>query len=308
MQRSLSQLTTEQFNPNTVDIDQLDTLQIIKLIHQEDRKVAEALEDLLPAIAKVADYIVDSFRKGGRLFYIGAGSSGRLGILDAAECPPTFGTDPAMVQGLIAGGDEAIQNAVEGAEDSEELGARDIDQNRITVNDIVIGIAASGRTPYVIGAMKRAGEIGARVMGICNNRDAPIKKYAQLTIEAVVGPEAILGSTRMKSGTAQKLILNMLSTTAMIRMGKVYRNLMVDLNPSNEKLIYRSKRIIRIATEASEQQVEQAFADAGGHVKTAIVMTLADVNAPQARLLLQQSDGFVRQAVDSKSLNDRIKM
>ncbi|NEW07849.1 N-acetylmuramic acid 6-phosphate etherase [Paenibacillus sp. SYP-B3998] len=297
MHHLLNELTTEQPNLNTSTIDQLTSEQIVALINNEDRQVADVIQSILPQIAQAADYIVEAFGKGGRLFYVGAGSSGRIGILDASECPPTFGTDPTLVQGLIAGGERAIKDAVEGAEDNEELGAQDMNTHGVGKHDVVIGIAASGRTPYVLGAMKRSRELGATVIGLCNNHGTPMIALAQLMLEAVVGPEVILGSTRMKSGTAQKLILNMLSTTAMIRVGKVYQNLMVDLHPSNAKLIFRSKRIIGMATGASEEDVHTAYTAADGHVKTAIVMLLAKVSAKEARNMLTQSDGFVRQAI-----------
>jgi N-acetylmuramic acid 6-phosphate etherase len=298
MSNLLSKLTTEQVNEHTRGIDRLDTLDIIRRIHEEDRKVTDAVEAILPNIAAAADLIIAAFRQGGRLFYVGAGTSGRLGILDASECPPTFGTEPSMVQGIIAGGDRAIRDAVEGAEDNAELGAADIDERGVTARDVVVGIAASGRTPYVLGAMRRARELGAVVIGLCNNLDSPMRSHAQLMLEAVVGPEVVLGSTRMKSGTAQKLILNMLTTTSMIRIGKVYDNLMVDLMPSNEKLVYRSKRIIRLATGAGDDDVNAAFEASRGHVKTAIVMLLAGVDAARAGELLAAADGFVRQAVE----------
>jgi N-acetylmuramic acid 6-phosphate etherase len=298
MSHLLSQLTTEQVNEHTRHIDELSPYEIVCKIHEEDRQISSAIEVILPQIAQATELIISSFRKGGRLFYVGAGSSGRIGILDASECPPTYGTDPSMVQGLIAGGFKAIKDPVEGAEDNEELGAIDIDLHDITVLDVVVGIAASGRTPYVLGAMQRAREIGATVIGLCNNENSPMKEYASLMLEAIVGPEVVLGSTRMKSGTAQKLILNMLTTTSMIRIGKVYDNLMVDLQPSNEKLVYRSKRIIRLATGADEAAVDTVFIAARGHVKTAIVMLLADVNVSRAAELLSLTDGFVRKAIE----------
>ncbi|MFK4301363.1 N-acetylmuramic acid 6-phosphate etherase [Paenibacillus sp. RC254] len=297
MNHILGSLVTEQPNDKTNAIDHLDSAGIMHLINNEDRQVAEVIHGLIPQIAEVADFIVEAFRNGGRLFYVGAGTSGRIGILDASECPPTYGTNPEMVQGLIAGGFRAVKDPVEGAEDSEELGASDIDDAGISVSDVVIGIAASGRTPYVLGAMKRAGERGAVVIGLCNNYGTPMTRLGKLTIEAVVGPEVVMGSTRMKSGTAQKMILNMLTTTAMIRIGKVYRNLMVDLNPSNEKLVYRAKRIIELATDASREQIEQAFHESEGHVKTAIVMLLARVDAAEARRRLTAAYGFVHGAL-----------
>lgn len=233
------------------------------LINDEDRKVADTVRGIIPAIAKAADWIVESFGRGGRLFYVGAGTSGRIGILDASECPPTYGTNPSFVQGIIAGGFQAFKDPIVGAEDSASTGAADIDAHGISPEDTVIGIAASGRTPYVLGAMARAKALGARVVGLCNNYDTPMAVQADLILEAVVGPEVVHGSTRMKAGTAQKMILNMLTTTAMIRSGKVYGNLMVDLNPSNEKLVYQAKRIISLATGATEQQVADAFEGLG---------------------------------------------
>ncbi|WP_339268212.1 N-acetylmuramic acid 6-phosphate etherase [Paenibacillus sp. FSL K6-1330] len=301
MTNILSQLTTEQPHENTQNIDQLSSEQIMILINSEDSLITDAIRELIPLIARAADLVVEAFQKGGRLFYIGAGTSGRIGILDASECPPTYGTDPSMVQGLIAGGFRAVKEAIEGAEDSEELGEQDIHENGINEKDVVIGIAASGRTPYVLGAMRRAKECGAVVIGLCNNYESPMHQYADFVIEAVVGPEVIMGSTRMKAGTSQKLILNMLTTTAMIRIGKVYKNLMVDLNPSNNKLVHRAKRIITLATGASEDAVEKAYHESGAHVKTAIVMLLANVNAVEASKLLDGTSGFVRSAIDMKT-------
>ncbi|MEK8132328.1 N-acetylmuramic acid 6-phosphate etherase [Paenibacillus filicis] len=294
----LSALTTEQVNPRTRHIDELPTEQILSLINNEDRQIADVLQGLIPELAKAVDLIVEAFRQGGRLFYVGAGSSGRIGILDASECPPTYGTPPEMVQGLIAGGFQAVKDPVEGAEDSEELGVADMDAHQIGPRDVIVGIAASGRTPYVLGAMTRARSLGARVIGVCNNAGTPMGPLADVSLEAVVGPEVVLGSTRMKAGTAQKLILNMLTTSSMIRMGKVYGNLMVDVQPSNVKLVHRAKRIIRLATDASDEQIEQAYDESGGHVKSAIVMLLAGVSAGEAREALGATGGFVRKALE----------
>lgn len=301
MSNLLNELTTEQANERTKEIDRLPTEDIVKLINQEDRLIAEALRQLTPQIAAAADLIIQSFRSGGRLLYVGAGTSGRLGILDASECPPTFGTDPSLVVGIIAGGFAAVKTAVEGAEDNVELGASDMDEHGVGPNDTVVGIAASGRTPYVLGAMKRAKALGASVVGLCNNHHTPMVDIADLMIEAVVGPEVILGSTRMKAGTAQKLVLNTLTTTAMIRIGKVYGNLMVDLQPSNEKLVYRAKRIIGMATQAPQDKIDEAYRLSNGHVKTAIVMILAGVDKDGAAELLEKSGGFVRGAVQPAS-------
>lgn len=297
MNHTLNSLVTEQPNPLTDDMDQLPSAEIMELINREDRRIAELIQPLIPVIAQAAEHIVTSFQSGGRLFYVGAGTSGRLGILDASECPPTYGTPPSMVQGIIAGGFRAVKDPVEGAEDSEEAGEMDLMQHGLRANDVVVGIAASGRTPYVLGAMNYAKQLGAVVIGLSNNADVPMSALSDVSIEAVMGPEVVMGSTRMKAGTAQKMILNMLTTTAMIRLGKVYRNFMVDLNPSNEKLVHRAKRMIQLATGAQENEIEQAFTAANGHVKTAIVMLMADVDADEAGRRLENADGFVRHAI-----------
>lgn len=302
MKDIISQLTTEQVNEATAQIDRLSTEQMLQLINEEDYKVPEVIRGILPQIAATIDLIVPRLRSGGRLFYYGAGTSGRLGVLDASECPPTYGTPPELVQGIIAGGEGALVRSVEGAEDSEDQGAADVDAH-VRDGDVVVGIAASGRTPYVLGAMKRARERGAVVIGLANNAHSPMSELADQMIEAVVGPEVIMGSTRMKAGTAQKLILNMITTATMIQMGKVYGNLMVDLQPSNVKLVHRSKRIIKLATDAPDEQIDTAFAASGGHVKTAIVMLLTNSDAQQAQQLLQHTDGFVSKAI---SLGDSI--
>lgn len=297
MDETISRLTTEQQNEHTRNIDQKSAAEILHLINQEDQQIPKVVEQCIPQIAQATEAIVRSFKQNGRLLYFGAGTSGRLGILDASECPPTYGTKPEQVQGVIAGGHKAILNAVEGAEDSEELGISDVNNHQVTARDVVVGIAASGRTPYVLGVMKRAKELGATVVGITNNSGSPMKPYADIMIEAVVGPEVVLGSTRMKSGTAQKLILNMLTTSSMILSGKVYDNLMVDLQASNSKLVHRGKRLITMATGARSETVDQAYQASEGHVKTAIVMILANVSAPDAARLLEQTDGYVREAV-----------
>ncbi|MCI3030036.1 N-acetylmuramic acid 6-phosphate etherase, partial [Desemzia sp. C1] len=255
---NLDKLTTETRNHQTMNLDELTTSEVVQLMNEEDKKVAYAVEKELPSISKVAEAIIESFKKGGRLIYMGAGTSGRLGVLDAAECVPTFSVDPTMVQGLIAGGMKAMTVAVEGAEDSATLGKEDLQHIELTENDVVLGIAASGRTPYVIGALTYANEIGATTASLSCNKDAEISRYATLPIEVEVGPEILTGSTRLKSGTAQKLVLNMLSTSSMIGIGKVYQNLMVDVKPSNEKLVERSKRIIMQATDCSYEQASQA--------------------------------------------------
>jgi len=301
MDQTISKLTTEQRNENTRNLDQKSAAEILRLINEEDSKIPGVIAGCIDDITAAVNAIVESFGKGGRLLYFGAGTSGRLGILDASECPPTFGTDPEQVQGVIAGGYDAIHRAVEGAEDSCELGASDVDTLGVNANDVVVGIAASGRTPYVLGAMERAQQLGATVVGIANNSEAAMRKHASIMIEAVVGPEVILGSTRMKSGTAQKLILNMLTTSSMILSGKVYDNLMVDLMPSNVKLVVRSKRLIQMATGADEETIERVYEQSNGHVKTAIVMILAEVGRDEAAELLQASNGFVREAIRKSS-------
>ncbi len=293
----IQSLTSEQPNESTRNIDRLSTVEILQIINREDQAVANAVKDAIPVIATAVEKIAEQLKKGGRLFYFGAGTSGRIGVLDASECPPTYGTSPEMVQGVIAGGPKAITDSVEGAEDDMELGKSDVDRLRIGPPDAVLGIAASGRTPYVLGAMQRAGERGAVVIGLCNNRNTLMRQYAEILIEAVVGPEVIMGSTRMKAGTAQKMILNMITTVSMIKLGKVYGNLMVDLQPFNMKLVARAKRIIKLATGAPDEQVEKSFEQSGGQVKTAIVSILAGVDCRTADELLRRTGGFVREAV-----------
>lgn len=295
---NLDKLTTETRNHQTMNLDELTTSEVVQLMNEEDKKVAYAVEKELSAISKVAEAIIESFKKGGRLIYMGAGTSGRLGVLDAAECVPTFSVEPTMVQGLIAGGMKAMTVAVEGAEDSATLGKEDLQHIDLTENDVVLGIAASGRTPYVIGALTYANEIGATTASLSCNKDAEISRYATLPIEVEVGPEILTGSTRLKSGTAQKLVLNMLSTSSMIGIGKVYQNLMVDVKPSNEKLVERSKRIIMQATDCSYEQASQAFTSANQQVKTAIVMILTDSTKEEAEQKLEESQGFVRNTMD----------
>ena len=293
----LEGLVTEARNPATSDIDSKSTEEILRLINQEDKKVPFIVEKEIPYIAQAVDIIVEAFKNGGRLFYIGAGTSGRLGVLDAAECPPTFGTPPEMVQGVIAGGYEALVRAQEGAEDQGEQGAKDLQARGFNKKDVACGIAASRRTPYVIGAIRWARQIGAKTIYIACNPRSELKLPVDVAICPVVGPEVIMGSTRMKAGTAQKLILNMLTTTAMIRLGKVYGNLMVDLQMTSRKLEERSKRIVMMVTGVDYKTAEKVLQQAGGHVKTALVMILAQVDAHQARERLERSGGFVREAV-----------
>ncbi|MDH0309076.1 N-acetylmuramic acid 6-phosphate etherase [Aeromonas caviae] len=291
----LSSMITETRNPASVEIDQLSTLEMLRVINQEDQQVALAVGQLLPEIARAVDAIAAAFGKGGRLVYIGAGTSGRLGILDASECPPTYGVSAEQVIGLIAGGHKAILQAVENAEDDAELGARDLKNIQFCANDVLVGIAASGRTPYVLGAMTHASAVGAAVCSISCNPGSPLARAADISMVAVVGPEIVTGSSRMKAGTAQKLILNMLSTGAMIRTGKVYGNLMVDVEATNAKLVERQKRIVMEATDCDRTTAERALAQADNHCKTAIVMILAGLTADEARHRLQSSNGFISQ-------------
>jgi len=295
----LSKLTTEQRNPHSMDIDASSTEEILKIINDEDKTIPYAVEKELPYIAQAVELIVKALKNGGRLLYFGAGTSGRLGVVDASECPPTFGTPYGMIEGYIAGGKEAMFRAQEGAEDYEENGAKDILLAQVNNKDVVCGIAASRRTPYVIGAVKKAKELGATTLYItCNPRKDFNIKEVDVAICPYVGPEVIMGSTRMKSGTAQKLVLNMLTTTSMIRMGKVYENMMIDLQMTNKKLFERSKKIVMTITGVSYDEAAKYLQQAGGHVKTALVMIKAGVNADDARERLIKADGFVRKAIE----------
>lgn len=298
----LKQLDTEQRNVSTKEIDLADSLQIARLINEEDKKVANEVEKKLPAIAEAIDRIKEAFQSDGRLIYAGAGTSGRLGILDAAECPPTFGSDPSRVVGLIAGGKEAVFEAQEGAEDFEENGRQALREIGLQAKDVVCGVAASGRTPYVHGALKEAREKGCHTIFVTTVPGSQITVEADVLIDIPVGPEVIMGSTRMKSATAQKMVLNMLTTGAMIRMGKVYENVMVDLQLTNQKLKERSKRILMMFTNLDYEQAESRLDEAGGHVKTALLMTLGDIGRDEAYDRLQENDGFIRKAL--KELND----
>ena len=295
---NLENLTTEKRNQKTTGLDEMSIREILAIMNEEDAKVPVAINECLDQIASVIEKIVESFNKGGRLIYIGAGTSGRLGILDAAECVPTFGTDPEMVQGLIAGGMKAMTVAVEGAEDSEQLAKEDLEAIQLNENDIVVGIAASGRTPYVVGGLEYAKEVGATRASLSCNKEAVISQYAAYPIEVEVGPEILTGSTRLKSGTAQKLILNMLSTVSMIGVGKIYKNLMVDVRPTNEKLVERAKRIIMEATECDYELAAEKFAESGEEVKLAIVMILTNSDKETAASKLVESKGFVREAAN----------
>ncbi len=290
-------MTTEEINPLSVDIDQWDTAEIVARINEQDKIVAEAVSKEMEPIINAVDSIYYRMKKGGKLYYIGAGTSGRLGVLDASECPPTFSCSPEMVQGYIAGGDTALRYAVEGAEDDEDAGSELIREKNVGSNDIVVGITASGGAPFVVGAVKQAKELGALTIALVNNNSSVISEICDITIAPVVGPEVISGSTRMKAGTSQKMVLNIISTTVMIKMGKVYGNLMVDLKANNKKLHQRSIRMIQTATNISEQQAENYLEEAGGHVKLAIMMIKSGLSKKQAEQLLNQKDGHLREAL-----------
>lgn len=297
----ISSLTTEQRNTNSMDIDARSTKEILEIINNEDKTVPIAVEKELPYIEQSVELIVNSLKNGGRLLYFGAGTSGRLGVVDASECPPTFGTPFGLIEGFIAGGKNAMFRAVEGAEDYEENGAEDVLKANVNDKDVVCGIAASRRTPYVVGAVKKAKELGAKTLFItCNPRSNFNIKEVDIAICPYVGPEVIMGSTRMKSGTAQKLVLNMLTTTAMIRMGKVYENMMIDLQMTNKKLVERSKKIVMTITGVSYDEASAFLKKANGHVKTALVMIKANVEYEDAQKRLELSDGFVRKAIEIK--------
>ena len=293
----LAALTTEQRNPRSKEIDLLSTQDILKLINSEDKLVPLAVERELEFIAKAVDLIVRRLKGGGRLIYVGAGTSGRLGILDAAECPPTYGTNPDMVVGLMAGGPAAVFKSQEGAEDNEARARDDIDNLKVNGSDVVCGIAASRRTPYVVAAVRRARELGSSTVYITTNPRREFNLEVDVAICAEVGPEVVTGSTRMKSGTAQKLVLNMLTTTSMIKLGKVYENMMVDLQLTNNKLAERAKRIVMIATGVDYQTAENLLNASADHVKTAIVMARTELTADEARRRLEKAGGFVRTAI-----------
>lgn len=288
---------TEERNPLTTNIDTLPTLDMLALINAEDQRVAQAVHDELPNIAAAVDAISERMQRGGRLIYIGAGTSGRLGVLDASECPPTFGTPPELVVGLIAGGDVALTDAIEGAEDDRIDGAREIAELDVSANDSVVSIAASGRTPYAIGGLEEAKKRGALTVSIACNRPSPLEEMAEIAIAPIVGPEVVSGSTRLKAGTAQKMVLNMISTGVMIRLGKTYSNLMVDVQPTNVKLRQRARRIVAEAAGLSLEQATRILQDCHGEVKTAIVAVLANVSPEVARQRLHATGGFVRKAI-----------
>lgn len=299
MKIDLSRLVTESRNPASAEIDTLSTIEMLQVINQEDQKVALAVQAVLPQIAQTVDAITAAFANGGRLIYMGAGTSGRLGILDASECPPTYGTHPDMVIGLIAGGHQAILKAVENAEDNGQMGQDDLKALNLTQHDVVVGIAASGRTPYVLGGLEYAKSVGATTASIACNPECAMAEAADIAILPIVGAEVVTGSSRMKAGTAQKLVLNMLTSGAMIRSGKVFGNLMVDVEATNAKLIQRQTNIVIEATGATKEQAEKALEACERHCKTAILMILADLDAEQAKSRLTEHNGFIRAALNN---------
>ncbi|MER8828990.1 N-acetylmuramic acid 6-phosphate etherase [Mesorhizobium sp. M0938] len=298
----LGRLVSEERNPKTMDIDLLPTIEVLHRINDEDSGVPAAVEKVIPEIAAAVDRIVTAFQKGARLVYMGAGTSGRLGLLDASECPPTFGVHEDMVLGLIAGGSKALARAAEGAEDDPKQGMRALQEIKLTADDVVVGIAASGRTPYVIGGLTYARQVGATTVALSCNPGSTIAGIADIAISPLVGPEVLAGSTRLKSGTAQKLVLNMLTTASMIRIGKSYQNLMVDLNPSNKKLLARAARIVMQTTGCGARQARQALDQTGNDVKLAILVTMTSMSVEEARKALGNAGGFLRKAVGEKAL------
>lgn len=297
MEINLDKMTTETRNPDTMELDRMSPLEVVTAMNREDAKVPAAIAPVLPQIANVVEWAIASLEAGGRVFYIGAGTSGRLGVLDAAECPPTFGVAPDRMVGLIAGGDQAFLKAVEGAEDSCEMGREDLVKNGLESRDLVIGIAASGRTPYVLGALAYAKEVGCRTAAVSCNAGSEIGKAAGLAVEVVVGPEVLTGSTRLKAGTAQKLVLNMISTASMVGVGKAYQNLMVDVMQTNEKLHRRAEKIVMEATGVDQAAAREKITAAGGSVKTAITMILANCGVEEAAARLEKARGHVREAI-----------
>lgn len=297
MKNYLHNLTTEGVNDKTINIDECGTREMLLLINEQDLMIPNAVNKEIPNIARAIDIIVESLKNGGRMFYIGAGTSGRLGVLDASECPPTFGTDPQMVQGIIAGGDVALRTAVEGSEDSEEEGAKFIETYKITNKDVVVGITASGGTAYVVAAVKAASSVGAGTVGVTNNRNTKLEEVCDICIAPIVGAEVLIGSTRMKSGTAQKLVLNMLTTCTMIKLGKVYGNLMVDLKATNSKLCDRAKRIICHATGVDYDTATAALEKVGGDTKLAILVIKTGVDEKKASEVLEQQEGRLKSAI-----------
>ena len=295
--QTLSTLITEQRNPNSMHVDSLSALEIVQLMNEEDKQVPLAIEKCLPQIAQAAECIVAAFQQGGRLVYIGAGTSGRLGVLDASECPPTFGVSPEMVKGIIAGGERALRHPIEGAEDSKEQAVIDLQTIQFSSKDVLVGIAASGRTPYVIGALEYAKSLGSVTVSIASNPNSAMANIVDIAIDTVVGPEVLTGSSRLKSGTAQKLVLNMLTTASMILMGKCYQNLMVDVQASNEKLKARAIRIVMQATDCDKALAEETLKLADQNAKLAIMMILSGLDRAQAEALLEKHQGKLQLAL-----------
>lgn len=296
---NLAKLETEQINPRTGELDRLSPLELVKILHKENHTVAPSIDFAVPVISEVVEEIVRRVKRGGRLLYIGAGTSGRLGVLDASECPPTFGVDPEMVKGIIAGGNKALTTSIEGAEDIEEEGAKDLRLHDLNETDTVIGIASSGRTPYVKGGLKYAREVGAYAVALVNVSDSVIEKEADQVIRALTGPEPITGSTRLKAGTAQKMILNLITNSLMIRLGKVYGNLMIDLKASNSKLKDRAARIVMKAAGVERGKAESLLAESEGSSKLAILMALKNIDRDEAKKLLLEADGQIRKVLES---------
>ena len=295
--QTLSTLITEQQNPNSMHVDSLSALEIVQLMNQEDKQVPLAIEKCLPQIAQAVECIVAAFQQGGRLVYIGAGTSGRLGVLDASECPPTFGVSPEMVKGIIAGGERALRHPIEGAEDSKAQAVVDLQTIQFSSKDVLVGIAASGRTPYVIGALEYAKSLGSVTVSIASNPNSGMANIVDIAIDTVVGPEVLTGSSRLKSGTAQKLVLNMLTTASMILMGKCYQNLMVDVQASNEKLKARAIRIVMQATDCDKALAEETLKQADQNAKLAIMMILSGLDRAQAEALLEKHHGKLQLAL-----------
>ena len=295
--QTLSTLITEQRNPNSMHVDSLSALEIVQLMNDEDKQVPLAIEKCLPQIAQAVECIVAAFQQGGRLVYIGAGTSGRLGVLDASECPPTFGVSPEMVKGIIAGGERALRHPIEGAEDSKSQAVVDLQTIQFSSKDVLVGIAASGRTPYVIGALEYAKSLGSMTVSIASNPNSAMANIVDIAIDTVVGPEILTGSSRLKSGTAQKLVLNMLTTASMILMGKCYQNLMVDVQASNEKLKARAIRIVMQATDCDKALAEETLKQADQNAKLAIMMILSGLDRAQAEALLEKHQGKLQFAL-----------
>lgn len=302
--KKLSLLTTEESNPKSTRLDEMSINEVLNTMNEEDQTIAFAVQQMIPYIGQVVEKVVRAFKNGGRLIYVGAGTSGRIGVLDAVECPPTFSTSPELVRAVLAGGEGAMFNAVEGAEDDELLGSSDLQKLDITKNDVIIGIAASGRTPYVIGALTFANTCGATTVSLASNEQSAISDYADINIEVITGPEVLTGSTRLRAATAHKMILNMISTTAMIKTGKVYKNLMVDLNASNYKLRERAKKMVCSITGVSYEQAEIVLDETAYDVKLAIVIILTNVTKEEAGKLITNADGFVLDALKLASIKE----